>query len=414
MHHTGTGQASAHSSTLPRCTVPPASPFLIPPSASASASTSPSLPHLCVPCPRQPWPATLPSPNTLSLRMSPMNMDQAYMYTPPQPPYSPVNPGYHRHGNSARSTEHRRHRLDPSSPCLSPAHHHRKHAHAQQGTAFAYQAMSRTLPRLDELFASEQIIAPGKTATSQHASRQPEPSQASESIARTERYPGISSSLDQYALSRKNCQRGQENPTPTSTRLDTRFCPGQAATTIRSSDLSRPSLERSASKSRPDAACNLDQGVERSIRVETLLNHSEQYSRREAPALVDTTSAPPSPDQSHTDRHDSPIEDCKPFLYHAPPPSSFTPATYVYQAAAYEGIQDVPGVGPHHFYRGGLCIPTHVYGEAVNPMWGLTRGKVPRKRLSVACQTCRAKKIRCEPSFGGCLQCKKAEKPCRV
>lgn len=93
------------------------------------------------------------------------------------------------------------------------------------------------------------------------------------------------------------------------------------------------------------------------------------------------------------------------------------PATYVYQPyqSDYQGIQMISGKGPHHIYASGYCIPTHVQGKYVDPTRGLTRAKIPRRRLSTACSVCRKKKIRCEPTHdGGCLQCKKADRECKV
>ncbi|KXS96887.1 hypothetical protein AC578_6232 [Pseudocercospora eumusae] len=342
-------------------------------------------------------------------------MDQVQTSARRQPTYIPAHPSHCEGGNSTSFADDRRRRPEPSSPYVSSADYQRKHAHPHQGTAFAnYQAMSRTLPRLDELFASEQLIAPGKTASSLTSENRLETTNSSGSSIRAERYSGASSSLDQYALSRKSCRQSSDASTPYSYRYDDRYHKDRRPTNPSSTgayDPVRQSNGHVAYQPRPvekDSA----RGTDRVIRVDELLNHSE-HGRRNASSYIDTSSSPISEEFPRSDRHDSPIED-QSFAYTPKAVSSFTPATYVYQAAAYEGIQDVPGIGPHHFYKGGLCIPTHVYGEAVSPMWGLTRGKVPRKRLSVACQTCRAKKIRCEPSFGGCLQCKKAEKPCRV
>ncbi|EME79785.1 uncharacterized protein MYCFIDRAFT_183812 [Pseudocercospora fijiensis CIRAD86] len=274
--------------------------------------------------------------------------------------------------------------------------------------------MSRTLPRLDELFASEQLIAPGKTAPSRASEKQTETSKSPGSSIRVDGYPGVSSSLDQYALSRKSCHQGSDASTRNSYRYDDRYHKDRRPTNPPSTGAYDPVRQLNGHAAYQPQAVEKDsvRGTDRAIRVNELLNHCEP-ARRNTPSHIDISPFPVSEDLPPSDRHDSPIED-KSFACNPTPASAFTPATYVYQAAAYEGIQDVPGIGPHHFYKGGLCIPTHVYGEAVNPLWGLTRGKVPRKRLSVACQTCRAKKIRCEPSFGGCLQCKKAEKPCRV
>ncbi|PPJ59494.1 hypothetical protein CBER1_10011 [Cercospora berteroae] len=91
--------------------------------------------------------------------------------------------------------------------------------------------------------------------------------------------------------------------------------------------------------------------------------------------------------------------------------SELAPATYVYQAASsYEGIAYIPGQGSCHMYKGGYSIPTHIFQDPLN----LTQSKILRKRLSVACVTCRKKKIKCEPGPDGCLQCKKGQRQCKI
>lgn len=79
----------------------------------------------------------------------------------------------------------------------------------------------------------------------------------------------------------------------------------------------------------------------------------------------------------------------------------------------YIGVQDIPGEGTFYLYEGGQRIPTHVDGEQVNPVWGLTKANKPRKRLALACLDCREKKIKCEPGATSCLQCEKAKRTCR-
>lgn len=91
--------------------------------------------------------------------------------------------------------------------------------------------------------------------------------------------------------------------------------------------------------------------------------------------------------------------------------SELAPATYVYQAASsYEGVQYIPGKGECHTYKGGYSIPTQMFSDPVS----LTKSKILKKRLSVACTNCRRKKIRCEPGIGGCLQCRKSQRPCQM
>lgn len=54
-----------------------------------------------------------------------------------------------------------------------------------------------------------------------------------------------------------------------------------------------------------------------------------------------------------------------------------------------------------------------VNGDTVNPKWGTTKAGKPRKRLGQACNTCREKKIKCDPSYPKCTQCQKFGRECR-
>ncbi|KAM0324099.1 hypothetical protein ACHAQA_008289 [Verticillium albo-atrum] len=74
---------------------------------------------------------------------------------------------------------------------------------------------------------------------------------------------------------------------------------------------------------------------------------------------------------------------------------------------------DVPGEGPCYFYDDGSHCKTVIDGEAVNPHWGVTKAGKPRKRLAIACITCREKKIKCDPDFPRCVQCEKFGRVCK-
>ncbi len=77
--------------------------------------------------------------------------------------------------------------------------------------------------------------------------------------------------------------------------------------------------------------------------------------------------------------------------------------------------QNVPGEGPCYFYDDGSHCKTVIDGEQVNPHWGVTKAGKPRKRLAIACLTCREKKIKCDPEFtdSKCVQCEKFGRICR-
>ncbi|KAL8674850.1 MAG: hypothetical protein Q9168_000736 [Polycauliona sp. 1 TL-2023] len=77
------------------------------------------------------------------------------------------------------------------------------------------------------------------------------------------------------------------------------------------------------------------------------------------------------------------------------------------------GEQDVPGEGPCWIYEDGSICKKIIDGEHVNAQWGVTKAGRPRKRLAIACTTCREKKIKCDPAEGKCLQCEKCGRECR-
>ncbi|KAL8842242.1 MAG: hypothetical protein Q9170_000568 [Blastenia crenularia] len=77
------------------------------------------------------------------------------------------------------------------------------------------------------------------------------------------------------------------------------------------------------------------------------------------------------------------------------------------------GEQDVLGEGPCWVYEDGSICRKTIDGEAVNAQWGVTKAGKPRKRLAIACTTCREKKIKCDPGEGKCQQCEKFGRECR-
>ncbi|KAI9792336.1 MAG: hypothetical protein M1833_001107 [Piccolia ochrophora] len=77
------------------------------------------------------------------------------------------------------------------------------------------------------------------------------------------------------------------------------------------------------------------------------------------------------------------------------------------------GERNVPGEGLCYFYDDGTHCKTVIDGEAVNAHWGVTKAGKPRKRLAVACLTCREKKIKCDPDFPKCIQCEKFGRTCK-
>ncbi|KAK2611198.1 hypothetical protein N8I77_004564 [Diaporthe amygdali] len=74
---------------------------------------------------------------------------------------------------------------------------------------------------------------------------------------------------------------------------------------------------------------------------------------------------------------------------------------------------EVPGEGMCYFYDDGSHCKTVVDGETINPHWGVTKAGKPRKRLAIACVTCREKKIKCDPDYPRCVQCEKFGRICK-
>ncbi|KAI6248782.1 hypothetical protein HI914_02540 [Erysiphe necator] len=72
----------------------------------------------------------------------------------------------------------------------------------------------------------------------------------------------------------------------------------------------------------------------------------------------------------------------------------------------------VPGEGTCYFYDDGTRCKSIIDGEVVNKYWGITKTGKPRKRLAIACLTCREKKIKCDPDYPKCDQCKKFGRTC--
>ncbi|KFY19212.1 hypothetical protein V493_08079, partial [Pseudogymnoascus sp. VKM F-4281 (FW-2241)] len=74
---------------------------------------------------------------------------------------------------------------------------------------------------------------------------------------------------------------------------------------------------------------------------------------------------------------------------------------------------EVPGEGICYFYDDGTHCKTVIDGEPVNAHWGVTKAGKPRKRLAIACITCREKKIKCDPDYPRCVQCDKFGRVCK-
>ncbi|RDA94460.1 hypothetical protein CP533_2239 [Ophiocordyceps camponoti-saundersi (nom. inval.)] len=113
-----------------------------------------------------------------------------------------------------------------------------------------------------------------------------------------------------------------------------------------------------------------------------------------------------------------------------PPPVSSSPSSSVEPTATKDGLgpkiwtgthflprfvrrAEVPGEGMCYFYDDGSHCKTVIDGETVNAHWGVTKAGKPRKRLAIACVTCREKKIKCDPDYPRCVQCEKFGRVCK-
>nr|CAD11360.1 conserved hypothetical protein [Neurospora crassa] len=67
----------------------------------------------------------------------------------------------------------------------------------------------------------------------------------------------------------------------------------------------------------------------------------------------------------------------------------------------------------YFIYDDGTRCKDVIDGEKVNAHWGVTKAGKPRKRLAIACITCREKKIKCDPDYPRCAQCEKFGRTCR-
>jgi len=90
-----------------------------------------------------------------------------------------------------------------------------------------------------------------------------------------------------------------------------------------------------------------------------------------------------------------------------------TPSNSVKPQPRVVAERDVPGEGPSWVYEDGTTCKKVIDGEMVNAQWGVTKAGKPRKRLAIACTTCREKKIKCDPAEPKCVQCEKFGRECR-
>ncbi|KAL8392763.1 hypothetical protein RB595_002809 [Gaeumannomyces hyphopodioides] len=177
------------------------------------------------------------------------------------------------------------------------------------------------------------------------------------------------------------------------------------------------------------------------------LHHRGEYSPHSGRAQLERYPAPltgvkreadqMSGHQSHQHHHHHHYQQLQraPSIHHhhAPPPPPPTPPA---NAMVSEGVPskdglgpkiwtgthflprfvraaEVPGEGTCYFYDDGSHCKAVIDGEQVNAHWGVTKAGKPRKRLAIACITCREKKIKCDPDYPRCVQCEKFGRVCK-
>ncbi|RMD40615.1 hypothetical protein DV735_g4515, partial [Chaetothyriales sp. CBS 134920] len=139
-------------------------------------------------------------------------------------------------------------------------------------------------------------------------------------------------------------------------------------------------------------------------------------------------SAPPPPPVFPAGRHSPSRSDSQPRAqFPCTPPGQTQDENVSLQEASVPGLahndgsrtktvlreEYVHGKGVCYVYDDGSLCPKAINGHVVNPKWGTTKAGKPRKRLGQACNTCREKKIRCEPQVPKCSQCQKFGRECK-
>lgn len=97
----------------------------------------------------------------------------------------------------------------------------------------------------------------------------------------------------------------------------------------------------------------------------------------------------------------------------SPTPSRHAPTTAVKPGPRVVREDVLPNEGPVWVYQDGSVCPKVIDGEQVNAEWGITKAGKPRKRLAIACTSCREKKIKCDPAEPRCVQCEKNNRVCK-
>lgn len=135
---------------------------------------------------------------------------------------------------------------------------------------------------------------------------------------------------------------------------------------------------------------------------------SETHPSSYSSASVASVSGGPSQQQDAAAAAIHQVE--PPFSGEAIGPSIWTGTHFL---PRYMGERLVRGEGMCYFYDDGTHCKTVIDGEPVTAHWGVTKAGKPRKRLAVACLTCREKKIKCDPDYPKCVQCEKFGRVCK-
>lgn len=171
---------------------------------------------------------------------------------------------------------------------------------------------------------------------------------------------------------------------------------------------SRPESESSKWSAQQDTSYTLGsrdaffQSPEERPRTQLPTSKDSHRDNSNHKVVASTSSAPPTPDSSAVSEAVPTKDGLGPKIWTG---SHFLPR--------FVRAAEVPGEGMCYFYDDGGHCKTVIDGEAVNAHWGVTKAGKPRKRLAIACITCREKKIKCDPDYPRCVQCEKFGRVCK-
>lgn len=274
----------------------------------------------------------------------------------------------------------------PRRSDLEPAQAARRHYHAPLSPPSLGPTRGPTAepPRTDTVFASPNESHPSTVGTYQHVSRSPPHPR--------EQVQGAAPPPRMYSpVSHPGANHHRPDPGP----------PSQPAHLLQS-DPSQPAspVYPMHSSQKHATTHHIYPNVQPPAYSPTRPVHPEERSRDyESPPKKETSSPHHRhrPPLQHPDQQGHQHQEAK-------PPLKLQPRVISEEV--------LPGGSHVYVYEDGSTIPKEIDGEPVNAQWGVTKAGKPRKRLAVACTTCREKKIKCDPAEPKCAQCEKFGRDC--